>query len=66
MKKTKRIATALLSASVCLMLAGCFSYTKETPTPAVVTTPPATSSTTTTTTDNGVVQRQHTSTYSYP
>jgi PBP1b-binding outer membrane lipoprotein LpoB len=66
MKKSKRIATALLSASVCFMLAGCFSYTKETtPTPAVVTTPPATSSTTTTT-DNGVVQRQHTSTYTYP
>jgi PBP1b-binding outer membrane lipoprotein LpoB len=67
MKKMKRIATALVSASVCLMLAGCFSYTREsTPTPAVVTTPPASSSTTTTTSDNGVVQRQHTSTYSYP
>jgi hypothetical protein len=64
MKNPRRIATALLSASVGLMLAGCFSYTKETtPTPAVVETPPATSSTTTTTTDNGVVQRQHTSTY---
>ncbi len=67
MKKPKRIAKALLSAGVCLMLAGCFSYTKETtPAPAVVETPPASSSTTTTTTDNGVVQKQHTTTSTYP
>ncbi len=68
MRSRKRIAVALVSASVCLMLTGCFSYTKEvshTATPAVEA-PATTSSTTTTTTDNGVVQREHSSTTTYP
>ncbi len=70
MKRSKEIAVALASGAVCLMLTGCFSYSKEvshTSTPAVEEAPPeTTSSTTTTTTDNGVVQRQHSSTYTYP
>ena len=73
MKTPKPIAVALVSASVCLTLTGCFSYTKETShtaTPAVevpVEPPTATSSTTTTTTtDNGDLQRQHTSVTTYP
>ncbi len=68
MKNTKNAAVALMSAAVCLILSGCFSYSKEvshTATPAVEA-PPATSTTTTTTTDDGVVQRQHTSTSTYP
>jgi hypothetical protein len=75
-KSPKQIAIALVSAAVGLTLTGCFSYHKEvsrtaTPAvevpPAVTVAPPATtSSTTTTTTDNGVVQREHSSTYTYP
>jgi hypothetical protein len=70
MKSAKQVSIALISAAVCLTLTGCFSYSKETThtaEPAVaVPAEPATSSTTTTTTDNGVVERQHTSTYTYP
>jgi len=69
MKFPKRIAVAMISAAVPLILTGCFSYTKEvshTATPAVEEAPPVSSSTTTTTTtDNGAVQREHTSTYTY-
>ncbi|HEY2106781.1 MAG TPA: hypothetical protein VGH29_13385 [Candidatus Binataceae bacterium] len=73
MKTPRPIAVALVSASVCLTLTGCFSYTKETShsaTPAVEVpvTPPATTSstTTTTTTDGNDLQRQHTSVTTYP
>lgn len=71
MRTPRPIAVALLGASVCLTLTGCFSYTKETShtaTPAVeVPAEPATSSTTTTTTtDNGDLQRQHTTVTTYP
>jgi hypothetical protein len=67
MKYPGRFARILLSASVCFVLAGCFSYSSEehrTVVPAVET--PATTSSTTTTTStvpDTTVERQHTTTY---
>jgi ABC-type uncharacterized transport system auxiliary subunit len=70
MKSPKQVAITLISATVCLTLTGCFYSSKETThtaEPAVaVPAEPATSSTTTTTTDNGVVEKQRTTTYTYP
>jgi len=75
----KRIAIIPAAAAASLIAAGCFSYHKNvdqtTPAPVVesapapapvVVAPPATSSTTTTTTDNGLVERQKTTTYTAP
>jgi hypothetical protein len=75
----KRIAIIPAAVAVCGIAAGCFSYHKNvdqtTPAPVVetapapapvVVAPPATSSTTTTTTDNGLVERQKTTTYTAP
>jgi hypothetical protein len=60
----------MISAGVCAMLTGCFSYTKEstTRTTPSVAVPSESSSTTTTTTDtgDGVVERQHTTTVTNP
>ena len=67
MKYPGRFARILLSASVCFVLAGCFSYSSEehrTVVPAVET--PATTSSSTTTTSivpDTTVERQHTTTY---
>jgi hypothetical protein len=75
-----RIAIIPAAVAACGIAAGCFSYHKtvdETSTPApvvetapapapVVVAPPVTSSTTTTTTDNGLVERQKTTTYIAP
>ena len=79
MSLMKRIAILPAAVAACGIAAGCFSYHKnvdetqtpapvvETPAPApVVVAPPATSSTTTTTTDNGLVERQKTTTYTAP
>ena len=76
MSLMKRIAILPAVVAACGIAAGCFSYHKnvdetQTPAPMVVTAPapmvavpaPETSSTTTTTTDNGLVQRQKTTTY---
>jgi hypothetical protein len=74
MSLMKRIAILPAAVAVCGIAAGCFSYHKtvdetQTPAPVVETAPapvvtaPETSSTTTTTTDNGLVQRQKTTTY---
>jgi hypothetical protein len=69
-RKPHRIALTVLSAGVCLVLAGCFSYTRETThtaTPAVeVPVTPESSNTTTTTTADGTVQREHSTTTTYP
>jgi hypothetical protein len=70
MRSSSQVTVALVSAAVCMMLTGCFSYSREvshTSEPAAVEVPvaPATSSTTTTTTDNGLVERQRTVT-TYP
>ncbi len=68
-RRPHRIALSIISAGVCLVLTGCFSYTKEqSTTPAVEVPSPAESSTTTTTTsaDNGVVQREHSTTTTFP
>lgn len=68
MKYPNRFGRILLSASIGLMMAGCFSYSKEehTSVPApVVETPATTSSSTTTTTtvpDSATVERQRTTT----
>ncbi len=80
MSLMKRIAIIPAAVAACGIATGCFSYHKnvdETQTPApvvetapapapVVVAPPATSSTTTTTTDNGLVERQKTTTYTAP
>ena len=80
MNLMKRIAIIPAAVAACGIAAGCFSYHKtvdETQTPApvvetapapapVVVAPPVTSSTTTTTTDNGLVERQKTTTYTAP
>jgi hypothetical protein len=78
MSLMKRIAILPAAVAVCGIAAGCFSYHKnvdETQAPApvvetapapVVVAPPATSSSTTTTTDNGLVERQKTTTYTAP
>lgn len=80
MSLMKRIAILPAAVAACGIAAGCFSYHKhvdETQTPApvvetnpapapVVVAPPATSSTTTTSTDNGLVERQKTTTYTAP
>jgi hypothetical protein len=78
MSLMKRIAILPAAVAVCGIAAGCFSYHKtvdETSPAPVVETAPApvvavpsaeTSSTTTTTTDNGLVQRQRTTTYTAP
>jgi ABC-type uncharacterized transport system auxiliary subunit len=67
MKYPNRFARILLSTSVCLTLAGCFSYSKEEHTAVpTVDTPAVTSSSTTTTTTvpdtNATIERQHTTT----
>jgi hypothetical protein len=67
MKYPGRFARILLSASVCFVLGGCFSYEDhQTVVPAVETPATTTSSTTTTSTVPGTsatVERQHTTTY---
>jgi hypothetical protein len=67
MKYPGRFARILLSASVCFVLAGCFSYSSEehrTVVPAVETPATTSSSTTTTSTvPDTTVERQHTTTY---
>lgn len=75
----KGIAIIPAAVAACGIATGCFSYHKSvdatTPAPVVetapapapvVVAPPATSSTTTTTTDNGLVERQKTTTYTAP
>lgn len=77
----KRIAIIPAAVAACGIAAGCFSYHKNVeattspapvvetapaPAPMIVVAPPATSSTTTTTTDNGLVERQKTTTYTAP
>jgi hypothetical protein len=72
-RRPHRIALTALSAGVCLVLTGCFSYTKEesshTATPAVEV-PSENSSTTTTTTSSddggGAVQRERSTTIVIP
>jgi hypothetical protein len=70
MRHPGNFALTLLSASVCLMLTGCFSYSKEETSramPSAEVPSTSTSSTTTTTrNDNGIVERQHTTTYTNP
>ncbi len=69
-RRLNGIALTVVSAGVCLMLTGCFSYTKETSHSSVpaVDVPAESSSTTTTTStsDNGVVQRDRQTTTTYP
>ena len=70
MKRLSNLALLLASTAVCLLLAGCFSFTKEEVTrssvPAVEVPPMTSSTTTTTTSNNGLVERQRTTTYAYP
>ena len=78
MSLMKRIAILPAAVAACGIAAGCFSYHKNVdatqpapvvetaPAPVVVAPAPETSSTTTTTTDNGLVQRQRTTTYTAP
>ena len=70
MKYPGKLALTVVSAGVCMVLSGCFSYTKEETSRVVPSAevPAATTSSTTTTTknDNGLVERQRTTTYSYP
>ena len=73
MKRPGKFALAVMSAGVCMMLTGCFSYSKESTsrtTPSVVEVPQESSSstTTTTTTDSNpvTVERQRTTTYTNP
>jgi hypothetical protein len=73
MKYPGRVARILLSAGVCFVLGGCFSYSSEehrTVVPAVETPATTSSSTTTTSTvpdpvpdTSTTVERQHTTTY---
>jgi hypothetical protein len=69
----KRLAILPAAIAVCGFVSGCFSYHKTvepTTAPVVETVPvapsPAVSTTTTTTTDNGIVEKQKTTTYSNP
>jgi hypothetical protein len=72
----KRLAIVPAAIAAVGIASGCFSYHKKVeetaPAPAVVETVPApapatsTSTTTTTTTDNGVVEKQKTTTYTNP
>jgi hypothetical protein len=70
----KRLAILPAAIAVCGIVSGCFSYHKTvepTTAPAVVETVPApaasaVSTTTTTTSDNGIVQKQRTTTYTNP
>jgi len=69
----KRFAILPAAIAVCGIVSGCFSYHKTvepTTAPVVETVPaapaPAVSTTTTTTSDNGIVERQKTTTYSNP
>ena len=70
MKYPGKLVLTLLSASVCFVLAGCFSYSTEehrTVVPTVET--PATTSTTTTTSsvpDTSATIERHTTTYTSP
>ncbi len=70
MKRPGSFALMIMSAGVCAMLTGCFSYTKESTSrtaPTVAVPSESTSSTTTTTdTGNGMVERQHTTTVTNP
>jgi hypothetical protein len=69
MRYPRRFTRILLSASVCLALAGCFSYTKEEHSTGVpAADQPTTSSTTTTSTvpdtsTTTTTEKQHTTTY---
>jgi ABC-type uncharacterized transport system auxiliary subunit len=67
MKYPRRFGRILLSASVCLVLAGCFSYeSHETVVPAADTPAASVSSTTTTSTvpdTTTTVEKQQTTTY---
>lgn len=66
-RRPHRIALSIISAGVCLVLTGCFSYTKEqSTTPAVEVPSEASTTTTTTSADNGVVQREHSTTTTFP
>ena len=70
----KRFAIFPAAIAAVGIVSGCFSYHKKVeetaPAPAVVETVPApaasTSTTTTTSTDNGVVEKQRTTTYTNP
>ncbi len=69
MKRPNRFALMITSAGVCAMLAGCFSYTKESTSrtaPSVAVPSESSSTTTTTDTGNGMVERQHTTTVTNP
>ena len=72
MKRPGKFALMVMSAGVCMMLTGCFSYSKETTsrtTPSVVEVPSESSSSTTTTTTESnpvTVERQRTTTYTNP
>ena len=71
MKRPGKFALTVLSAGVCMMLTGCFSYSKESTsrtTPSVVEVPQESSSTTTTTTESNpvTVERQRTTTVTNP
>ena len=77
MKFISRIAFIPAAIAACGLTAGCFTYHKTvdttpapvvetTPAPVVAVPPATTSSTTTTTTDNGLVERQKTTTYTAP
>jgi hypothetical protein len=68
----KRLAIFPAAIAVCGIVSGCFSYHKTvepTTAPVVETVPapaPAVSTTTTTTSDNGMVEKQKTTTYTNP
>jgi hypothetical protein len=69
MKRPGSLSLVMIGAGVCVMLTGCFSYTKEsrTATPAIAV--PSESSTTTTTTESApttTVERQRTTTVTTP
>jgi hypothetical protein len=72
MKFISRIAFIPAAIAACGLTAGCFTYHKTvdtTPAPVVETTPApvvAVPPSTTTTTDNGLVERQKTTTYTAP
>lgn len=68
----KRLAIFPAAIAVCGIVSGCFSYHKTVepaPETVVQTVPapaPAVSTTTTTTSDNGLVEKQKTTTYTTP
>ena len=65
--KFNRSAMVLVAALACSSLGGCFYSHKEVDQVPEASVPATSSSTTTTTrTDDGMVERQHTTTYSNP